>query len=620
MATFSIKNSNSVLTGAGHAFSDDSAAVADTLTVDQSGFLITTGALGYGARLAATKAWKVTVNGIVTSTTFYGIGLLENNTDKSTITIGTEGEVFGSAAGGGVYLGSAATLTNSGVIVGGAGVLIGGAGVHTIVNKGLITGTAGSPFGIRDFNGISDDVVTNSGGIEGVIDLGGGKNKITNTGAMDDVILGDGDDTITTSNMMFQITLGNGANTVTNSGTIFGDVTGGTGVDKITNSKDLIGNVDLDDGVNTFTNSGTLQGDVTAAAGSSNTITNSKTINGSVLLGNGADIVKNSGTITTLDLGDGVNVLTNSGTIDTLMGGSGNDTITNSGAGSIGNVGDLGAGDDKYTGGSKYDSIDDSAGADTISLGGGDDGYYATGAMADGLDKIDGGAGVDVYVATGSERVFINIDTVSHTAAAIGSIDPQYTVGKNLALGIDIGSGDTVLNFENIYTGTNNDVIHGNAAANEIQSGAGADIVIGYGGNDEINAGDGADTISGGLGRDTLSGGFQDNDADLFVYGDIKDSTVGRAGRDVIESFEDGFDRIDLFAIDAVSATKNGNETFSFVGANAKFTAAGQVRVLTTATGYAVEADVTGDGKADFAIDIADPTHAITWTSADFIL
>jgi Ca2+-binding RTX toxin-like protein len=371
----------------------------------------------------------------------------------------------------------------------------------------------------------------------------------------------------------------------------------------------------LGSGVNTFSNKGTVSGDVTADAGSTNTIVNSKTIGGDILLDDGNDKVTNSGTVATIDLGDGVNSLTNSGTIAALIGGAGIDTIHNSG---IIQTVDLGGGDDKYTGGAKSDSVGDSDGSDTILLGSGNDMYDATGATSDGVDKIDGGAGIDLYGAMVATKVSINLDTVSHDGSAIHSLDPQYTVAKNTAEGAGIGT-DTVLNFENVDTGTNDDLVHGNAAANLIQTGAGNDILIGYGGNDILFGGAGADLLSGGKGHDTLIGGVADNAVDTFIYTALSDSTVAKAGRDLIQDFEDGFDKIDLSGIDA-NAKLAGDQAFDFIGVNEHFLAAADVRVLTTATGYAIEADVTGDGKADFAIDVADLTHSITWTSSDFIL
>jgi hypothetical protein len=46
----------------------------------------------------------------------------------------------------------------------------------------------------------------------------------------------------------------------------------------------------------------------------------------------------------------------------------------------------------------------------------------------------------------------------------------------------------------------------------------------------------------------------------------------------------------------------------------------GELHAYWTATGQIVEGDVNGDKKADFSIELQDPLHAITLTSADFIL
>lgn len=619
MAVYTIKNSNSVNSFA-DAFDSDSAA-ADTLTVEQSGFLYTAGAGKYGARLAATGAWKVTINGVITSKQFVGLALMEENTASSSITIGTEGEVCGAPNSAGVLLASAATLTNSGAITGGTGILIFNTGAHTITNKGQITAIGGSMLAIRDVNGVSDDSITNSGTIVGELLLGDGKNKVANTGVMGDVTVGSGDDSVTNSKQMQAVVLGDGVNTLTNSGVLEGDVTGGAGADKITNSKDLVGNIDLGGGVNTFTNSGSVTGALMASAGSTNTIVNSKLFNGSMLLNNGADKVTNSGTIGALLLGDGANTLSNTGSITLVTGGAGVDTITNNGT--IVGIVDLGAGDDKYTGGAKVDFVGDGSGSDTILLGGGDDSYLATGAVTDGVDKIDGGAGVDTYNGTDASTGFsINIDTVDHNSAVINVINAAYSVAKNTAIGSNVGT-DNVVGFENVYTGSNlsgDDVVHGNSLANIIITGGGNDAVFGYAGNDIVDAGAGSDILWGGLGRDTLDGGAQDGDNDFFVYMSIKESTVAKTGRDIIVNFEDGFDKIVFSSFDADPKTA-GPDALSYQGIDVKFTGvAGQLRVLTTATGYAIEADTTGDGKADFAIDIADTSHSITWGTGDFIL
>jgi hypothetical protein len=70
-----------------------------------------------------------------------------------------------------------------------------------------------------------------------------------------------------------------------------------------------------------------------------------------------------------------------------------------------------------------------------------------------------------------------------------------------------------------------------------------------------------------------------------------------------------------------------GDQAFDFGGAfgasnvsfgnNAGQGVAGQLRAYWTATGQVIEGDVNGDRKADFSIEIYDPTHAITLSGVD---
>ena len=140
MTIFKITPATSVLTTGtvADAFAGDSAG-ADTLIVDPSAFLVATGAGAYGALLANTGAWNVTVNGSIVSKQARGLVLNPGNAAVSTITVGANGEIGGLE---GLCLFSAATIKNSGKIAGATdGVLISGAGTHTITNSGTITGT-----------------------------------------------------------------------------------------------------------------------------------------------------------------------------------------------------------------------------------------------------------------------------------------------------------------------------------------------------------------------------------------------------------------------------------------------------------------------------------------------
>jgi Ca2+-binding RTX toxin-like protein len=673
-ATVSVTNSNNT-----HAFDGDSAG-ADQLTVTLDGFLIALGNNSNGARLTNTGAWKVKINGLIYSQDDDGIRLLAGNTAQSTFTIGAEGEVSGNGSGkGAINLESAAKLTNAGSVQGEVfgilaqapvtitnsgtisgtgggsfGIVVTVAGVHTIVNSGTISAVSAAYF---DQSAVANDKITNSGTIIGGLQLGNGINSVTNSGTIDEINAGDGNDTVVNSKTItVSVSLAAGTNVLTNSGTIGSDPSGNTiqgddGNDTITNSKTIVGNLILDAGNNTVKNSGTITGFVFNEGGD-DTITNSGTIatsngNGTlqfgagnnrltnsklidvalVQFGNGNDTVTNSGTIAAqVDLGDGTNSFTNSGTVaGTVFGGSGADTVKNTGTAP---VFDLGDGNDSFTGGNAADVVRDGGGSDTYNLGKGNDTYFAARTSGtDGTDTIDGGAGIDTYNASeATDNVRINLDTVDHDMASIGAAGAEV-MSKNTAIGGGVADAakDTIRNFENAIGGSTVDVIYGSALANVIDGLGGTDFLFGFGGNDTLRGGDGTDDLIGGKGRDTLDGGAFDGDADRFIYTALSDSTVARAGRDQIINFEDGLDRIDLALIDAIAG--GADDAFTLVNPDSSVNpaglfsgVAGQLRTQATATGWLIQGDVNGDRKADFAIDIVDPTHAIVLTAADFFL
>lgn len=81
--------------------------------------------------------------------------------------------------------------------------------------------------------------------------------------------------------------------------------------------------------------------------------------------------------------------------------------------------------------------------------------------------------------------------------------------------------------IENGLTGSGNDTLTGNAAANALSSGPGNDTVNGGAGNDAIRGGTGFDTLSGGDGFDLIEGGSGDNSitggagGDLLIGGEV---------------------------------------------------------------------------------------------------
>jgi hypothetical protein len=612
-----------------HAFDSDSAG-PDTLIVDPGAFLISV--FADGAFLAPTGAWTVNVNGVIASPqTSVGIDLAAGNTAVSTINIGVDGGVQGQAAG--IFLGSPAKINNAGTIVasGEAGIEIANSGTNPITNSGNISSTLFTGFGIEatvtsndtlhnsgTIDGINlsagNDTVTNSGLIAGFVRLGDGHNHLTSSGDLGSVSAGSGDDTVRNSGELEGVQLGEGDNHLTNSGRIsdgnpdLSSYSGGSGADTVTNTGNIEAAVRLGDGDNTLTNSGTITG-----------------FFGGVVGGSGNDLLINSGTIGELSnlanvqLGDGNNTLINSGKIfGDVSGGSGADTMTDFAivdgvmqSGAIRGTISFGGGNDTFTGGANFEMVQDGNGADTYRLGGGNDWYVATGNTgSDGNDLVLGGTGIDVYDAQAANSdCQINLDSFSH-----GPLAP------NTALGADIAGSakDSIFGFETVFSGSGNDVIYGTAAGNTLFGDDGNDSLFGLSGNDKLDGGDGNDDLFGGAGADELTGGFG---ADTFHYTALSDSGITAGTRDLIADFNPlQGDKIDLSAIDANTKTP-GNDAFTFIGTNVPFTgAAGDLRGFWTGFGQIIEGDVNGDKKPDFSIALNDPTHAITLTSASFVL
>jgi Ca2+-binding RTX toxin-like protein len=114
-----------------------------------------------------------------------------------------------------------------------------------------------------------------------------------------------------------------------------------------------------------------------------------------------------------------------------------------------------------------------------------------------GADRIDGG--------TGNDTVFYS--------------DSNVGVTVNLATGQGFGGtadGDTLVNVENVWGSSFNDVLIGDDFHNNTLVGLGGnDILKGGGGSDTLEGDDGDDTLKGGGGADTLIGGSGNDTADF---------------------------------------------------------------------------------------------------------
>jgi parallel beta-helix repeat protein len=174
--------------------------------------------------------------------------------------------------------------------------------------------------------------------------------------------------------------------------------------------------------------------------------------------------------------------------------------------------------------------------------------------------------------------------------------------------------------FDQVIIGTeDDDILNGGNGHDYIEGGGGDDVLRGKNGNDVLIGGDGNDQLFGGNGDDVLFGGMGTDilhggrGKDTFVFTNIAESRPGQ-GRDSIEDFTQGEDKIDVSRIDAIAG--GSNDAFVFIG-TAAFTAAGQLRQFESGKGIIVEGDVTGDGKADFQIAVQ---TQVALTHEDFIL
>jgi serralysin len=137
--------------------------------------------------------------------------------------------------------------------------------------------------------------------------------------------------------------------------------------------------------------------------------------------------------------------------------------------------------------------------------------------------------------------------------------------------------------IENATGGRGDDRIFGNRADNKLVGNAGGDLLEGLSGKDSLDGGSGADHLRGGSGRDWLDAGrgrdtmHGGEGTDTFVFYDMADSGPGKGGRDLIEDFVRGDDRINLRPIDA-NPRSGRNDAFAFVG-DELFDGFGQVRV-----------------------------------------
>ena len=185
------------------------------------------------------------------------------------------------------------------------------------------------------------------------------------------------------------------------------------------------------------------------------------------------------------------------GATDSIVFGLAMDDTLNAGKGADQLLG--GAGNDTLNGGGGADELIGGDGNDTINAGSGND--LIVGGDGAGDDTYNGGSGVDTVKYT-SARDGIVVDL------AVGRASSR--AGEDVA---GIGT-DKLAWIENVISGYHDDLISGNAAANQLQGMTGNDVLRGAGGNDRLEGGAGNDVLVGGAGNDRLVGGTGSDTAD----------------------------------------------------------------------------------------------------------
>jgi hypothetical protein len=137
----------------------------------------------------------------------------------------------------------------------------------------------------------------------------------------------------------------------------------------------------------------------------------------------------------------------------------------------------------------------------------------------------------------------------------------------------------------------------------------GDDLLQGWIGDDTLVGGADNDTLVGGGNRDLLRGG---GGMDMFVFQDIGSSLPGPQS-DRIADFVQGSDKIDVSRI----LLSFPSLAFTFIGDSMFSNTAGELRFEPGGSATKIQADMTGDGAADFQIVLA---GGIALADTDFIL
>lgn len=208
-------------------------------------------------------------------------------------------------------------------------------------------------------------------------------------------------------------------------------------------------------------------------------------------------------------------------------------------------------GDDALRGLAGADRLDGGFGDDTLLGGRGDD--LLSGGP--GNDRLDGGPGRD-RVDYSQARGGVQVDLISGFAYGAAGDDTLRGIDDAIgSRGDDYLTGDEGTNV--LRGGNGNDRLGGDDPLGYYYGRSGsADRLYGGAGNDRLGGGDGDDRLYGGPGDDRLSGGAGDDirnggaGRDIFQlnYDEIEpDENFTDSGRDIVEDFVRGEDRISIY-------------------------------------------------------------------------
>lgn len=512
-------------------------------TVDGDGFRGIINAVGQGAGLSVSNSvfqgWAtglysngiagLVVNQNIFTNNFVGMSLDAYGTTGAVTVTGNqflnqvlEGLGVGSHAGG--SLGAGSSVSGNGFT--GPGVYVyGGVANATTISGNTFNGTAGNDTLTDDANGSGRVGISTYQGGNGTdtVDYGLATSNLTvvlSSGAtngsvagapggtdvlvsVENVITGSGNDTVTAGSGTTSISTGGGNDTINYAlaaGTIA--INGGAGTDQL----------NVTGTTTEYVISGTNKSvTMTTASGATVNATDLETIR--ITTGNGNKVIDasalsgtSSSSTTKLDIvfgnGNDTYYAAVGGAFDTINGGAGVDTLdfskvtggTGVGASLESGLVFFGGGADTVT---NFENIRGSDFQDILTGNAGNNVFYAT----KGGDQIDGGAGVDTF------------DASHATSDLIAQLD-FMVVGEDVN-GAPGGQSTRLTNIENLFSGSGDDTLIGNAAANHIKGGAGNDWIRGLGGNDHLEGGEGDDRLEGGEGNDILDGGAG---VDTIVY------------------------------------------------------------------------------------------------------